>query len=166
MKKIVASVLLAGLFLGTASPVFAVETITQETNEGTNEGTTTLNSNVDANYSITIPSELTINLMSDSQVSDEGAIKLDTLTAAGTISVSPEVTDMTLGGKTTNVPVNETLPITLTDTLTPDSLDVISLNLGESQAIQVETNKTSQEVIAGTYEGNIVFSFTYEPEVE
>lgn len=165
MKKLLASALLAGLLLGTTAPVFAEEVGTKPITQVEKEGTTDLKSNIEANYLVNIPSELSIDLMNGEKTSTTGSVTLVSLTAAGSILVKPTVSNLELTtGSHANVP-NETVITTLTNGAEiSEELTDFQLVPEQVQNIRVETTETSKENIAGSYEGSIKFVFEYVAE--
>ena len=153
MKKLLASALLAGLLLGTTSPVFAAE--------GTTNQTINVTSSIAATYEVTIPSDLSINLTDAELSNNTGAVTLVNLTAAGSILVVPAITDLTLTGGTSLS--NETLDTTLTDGAdTPIDPSGFSLtNTEKVQNISVETDELSENNKPGAYTGSIIFNISY-----
>ena len=161
MKKIVATVLLSGLFLATTSPVFA-ETIdgvpgTQAT------GTTPVNSAISASYTVTIPESLSIDLMSETPdtTNATGVVTLDSLTAAGSITVGATVDNLALTGGTGGA--NEILTTTIAAGAdTPANTSEFSLtNALPTTNITVNTDELSENNLPGAYTGSINFTFDY-----
>lgn len=156
MKKLLSSALLAGLLLGTTAPVFAAETDNSVSN------TTTVNSDIAATYSVTIPAQLSIDLMSaEPNANATGTVVLDELTAAGSVTVTADVQDLALTGGTSLA--NETLATTISaGTDAPAKSSVFSLtNDLATKDITVQTTELSKDNLPGAYTGSINFTFDY-----
>jgi len=161
MKKILATILLSGLFLATTSPVFA-ETINGVSGAQSN-GTTPVDSAIAATYTVTIPATLSIDLMSETPdtTNATGAVTLDDITAAGAITVGATVEDLTLTGGTGLT--NETLTTTIAAGAdTPANSSNFSLTDAlPTTDITVNTAELSKNNLPGAYTGAINFTFDY-----
>jgi hypothetical protein len=156
MKKLVVSALLVGLLLGTTAPVFAA---TGRSTIGTN-----VNGTISANYVVSIPTTTTVDLTDDSLSTNNTTIKLDSLTAAGSILVTPILPMLTLS-TSENVTLfdNEKVGIELRDR-SAEALTSFNLQGPTSEKIiKVVPTEESKDKIAGTYTGNITFTLDYVP---
>lgn len=151
MKKIISSVLLAGLFLGGVSPVFA------ESGESTQH--TDLSSTIAATYEVSIPADLSIDLTSEEQDNATGTVELNSLTAAGEVTVAAVVQDLTTGSGLTN----ETLvtKIAVGDEGATTSSNFSLDNGSLTKEITVSTTDSSKDKLPGEYTGAINFTFDY-----
>jgi len=160
VKKLILSALLTGTLLGTSTPVLAQETVTGS-NDAQQTGNTTVHSDIQAQYTVTIPSELNIDLMSGAQQSDTGYVTLEGLTSAGQIDVTVDKSDLTLEGLENEPSDNQVVPISVVDGES-NGLQTFSLdNASSSQSVAALTTETSQDNLPGTYNGEIVFNFNY-----
>jgi len=160
VKKLILSALLTGTLLGTSTPVLAQETITGS-NDAPQTGNTTVHSDIQVQYIVTIPSELNIDLMSGAQQSDTDFVTLEDLTSAGQIDVTVDKSDLILEGLESEPSDNQVIPISVVDEESND-LQTFSLNdSSSSQSVAALTTETSQDNLPGTYNGEIVFNFNY-----
>lgn len=152
MKKLLAGLFSAGLLLSTATTVFAAE--------GETTQTTDVSSEIAATYVVTIPAELSIDIMGGTS-NNTGVVTLDSLTALGAVSVNATVNDLALAGGT-GLP-NETLTTTIqADAETPAGTSAFSLtNSLPTKDITVETEELSQNNLPGQYNGTIDFIFDF-----
>lgn len=167
MKKLLASALLVGLLLGTTSPVFAEDPVlntfgTDATDETPDGGSSTeFTSTVVASYSVTIPSNLSIDLNGEDHESSSGDVTLDKLTAAGSVDVTVNSTEMTLAIETPSE--NQKITTKVTDGTT--ELNEFTLeNVQEPKNIEIIADEISALNLPGIYTGNINFTFEYVPD--
>lgn len=166
MKKLLASALLAGLLLGTTSPVFAVE----GGKEGIDTtGETPVTSTISASYLVTIPEASTIDLM-DGVKTMSSSVSISELTTAGTVNVTASVTNLTLNGEPTSDD-KKTLPTTITvdgdSDLSSEQSSAFQLsNDTSSQPFTVATIADSKDKFSGDYSGSINFTFDYANPID
>lgn len=160
MKKLLASALLAGIVLGTASPVFAATGA-----EGTaTTGQSDVTSVVSATYSVTIPEDSSIDIMAGTK-STVKAVTISDLTTAGTVDVKATVTDLILAGDTTgdeNKRLSTTITVVEDGETTLDQLSEFKLsNTTLTKDVTVTTDAETTNKFSGTYTGTIDFTFDY-----
>lgn len=164
MKKLLASVLLAGLMLGTTTQVFAA-TGTEGT---TTTGKTEVTSTISATYSVTIPADSAIDLTGDNK-SMTGDVVIAGLNTAGTVNVTATVTNLTLNGEATSDPKKQ-LPTTITvdgDSDPSDQSSAFKLSNGTPlENITVATDADSKDKFSGLYTGAVNFTFDYANPVD
>lgn len=172
LKKLIASAMLTGLLLSTTIPVFAEEGTNTHNGEGTFEHTTDLSSTLEAEYTIKIPTELSIDLKKDgSSESIHAEFGLTDINTAGHVEVLiNDPGNLTLKGNE-----NEKIEVNLSVQSVDQSYwstyykgnagSTISLsNNAEHPAlrkIKMSTTEKSIHKLAGTYTGQTTFTFEY-----